>query len=312
MTEKILPVTDITLVFKSKGTSGFLDYIIEQSLIFDASDIHIDPYHDKAFVLLRIQGLLVPAFRFDKSYLPECIGRIKILSKLRTDVHNKAQDSRFDFLSIKKEKIDIRVSIMPTFYGENAVLRLLRPFLDRELCFSGLGMDSEQALICAKYVDSQQGVILISGPTGSGKTTTVYSFCKALIKAHRNIITVEDPVEYIIHGARQIQVSENHFGFSDALRSVLRQDPDVIVVGEIRDTETARLAFRSALTGHLVIATIHADGLSGVRGRLMDLGVEDSMMSLLKLVISQKLSHIKDHIKLSPSRKANFKFLELP
>jgi type II secretory ATPase GspE/PulE/Tfp pilus assembly ATPase PilB-like protein len=306
-----IPVADITPVFKSKGATGFIDYVVEYALSIDASDIHIDPFPDHSMVNMRVNGSLRSVFKLQKSLILECIGRIKILAKLRTDINNKAQDGRYEFVSQEKERIDMRVSTMPTFYGENAVMRILRPSKQRELSLNTLGMDEHQVTTLKRFVDKQQGLILVAGSTGSGKTTTIYAFCNLLIKSKRNVVTVEDPVEYLIEGARQIQIAENYFGFSDALRSVLRQDPDVIVVGEIRDSETANLAFRAALTGHLVIATIHAEDSYGVRDRLVDLGISESMLTLLKLVISQKLKPVTDEKQKVISRKADFHFLDL-
>ncbi len=310
------PVSDkspknISAAFKARGASGFVSLILSEALALNASDIHIDPRSDIGHMQLRINGFMKPQYELDRVLLLECISRIKILSKLRTDIHNKGQDGRFMHLSPLGEKIDIRVSIMPTFYGENAVLRILRPNKQRALKFADLGMDEAQISTLEKYAEAGQGVLLVAGATGSGKTTTVYAMARMLIASQRNLVTVEDPVEYVIEGARQIQVSENYFGFSEALRSVLRQDPDVIVVGEIRDAETAQLAFRAALTGHLVIATIHAEGAFGVRARLLDLGVSENLLSLLRLVIGQKLIPQKDEQMRVVARKGLFEFINL-
>jgi type II secretory ATPase GspE/PulE/Tfp pilus assembly ATPase PilB-like protein len=189
----------------------------------------------------------------------------------------------------------VRVSVLPTFYGENIVLRLLRPDLRRGQKLKDLGLSEEQAQIIEKYIVREQGMIIIAGPTGSGKTTTIYSIISSLLSRDKNIVTIEDPIEYVIPGVRQIQVSEqSDFGFAKALRAILRQDPDIIVLGEIRDSETAHLAFQASLTGHLVITTIHAEDSAGVYGRLHDLGITREMMHSLSLFISQRLIKIKD------------------
>ncbi|HEY1037349.1 MAG TPA: ATPase, T2SS/T4P/T4SS family [Candidatus Paceibacterota bacterium] len=302
---------NISVTFKTRGASGFVDFLVSESLVLGASDIHIDPKSENGLIQLRIHGAMVPQYEMDGVQMSECVSRLKILAKLRTDIHAKGQDGRFVYVSALGEKVDVRVSIMPTFYGENAVLRILRPGKQRMLKFKDLGMDDDHVGILNKYIHSGQGVLLVAGATGSGKTTTVYALARTLIAAGRNLVTVEDPVEYVIEGARQIQVSEHHFGFSEALRSVLRQDPDVIVVGEIRDADTAQLAFRAALTGHLVIATIHSEGAFGTRSRLADLGVSENMLSLLRLIIGQRLVPQRDGSERVTGRRGLFEFVDL-
>ncbi len=253
-----------------------------------ASDIHIDPQEDFVLIRFRILGTIETYECVDKKLKEEIIGRIKVLARIRTDIHDTAQDGRFTFI-FRSEKVDMRVSIVPTFYGENAVIRLLRPRLQRDISFSSLGFSQVQHSIIEDVLERGKGMVLISGSTGSGKTTTIYSCVQYLKEQGKNIVTIEDPVEYVVPGVRQIQIQEKAFPFIEGLKAVLRQDPEVIVIGEIRDADTAQLAFRAALTGHLVIASIHADKAQGVIGRLMDLGVSKNVLPLLQLVIGQEL-----------------------
>ena len=267
----------------------FLDEVISKSIELHSSDVHIDPRSSYVDIHVRSLGSMYLLYRVDIELHEELLGRIKIVSKLRTDIHERGQDGRFIFTH-NEEQIDIRVSILPTYFGENAVLRILRPENKKELHFESLGMSKEQGELISSALRLNQGIILIIGPTGSGKTTTIYSMVQSLRESKKNIITIEDPIEYIIPEVRQIQVSEQSgFSFSNALRSVVRQDPDVLVVGEMRDTETARLAFQASVTGHLVIASIHAEDCASIYARLVDLGVHEHSLGSIKLLISQRL-----------------------
>lgn len=275
----------------------FIDKVISRACIEGASDIHIDPKVHFSEIKFRIQGDMSLKTLYTKSIHDEVVGRIKVLTGLRIDIHEMSQDGRFiyvhDFESIS-ETVDVRVSIVPTFFGENIVLRILRPEKERETDLLSLGFTHAQQSDVVDSLSKQTGMILISGPTGSGKTTTVYSLIKLLVQQGRNIVTIEDPVEYVIPDVRQIQINEHiGFGFSNALRSILRQDPDVIVVGEIRDGATAMLAFQAALTGHLVLSTIHTEDSASVYARLHQLGVPRDMVHSLVLLISQRLTKIR-------------------
>lgn len=288
--------------------SEYVDGLISSACLFDASDIHIDPKSDNVEVKLRIAGQISPHDIYNKVHHDELVGRIKVLSKLRTDVHDRNQDGRFyfDYIYLDKvsgktsditpdrphelERVDLRVSILPTFFGENIVIRVLRPEMQRDAQLMDLGLTSAQATIVLESINREQGIIVIAGPTGSGKTTTIYTILSILSKKDKNIVTLEDPIEYVIPGIRQVQISEPaDFGFGKALRALLRQDPDIIIIGEIRDGDTAELAFQASLTGHLVITTIHAEDCAGVYARLLNLGVSKDMMHSLSLMISQRL-----------------------
>lgn len=288
--------------------SMFMHTVFEAACNAGASDIHIDPHDEYVQIKFRVLGTLEIYEYVDKKLKDEIIGRIKVLSKIRTDIHDKAQDGRFTF-TYRAEKVDMRVSIVPTFYGENAVIRLLRPRMKRDISFEGLGFSQIQQSILEDVLERNKGMILIAGVTGSGKTTTIYACVQVLLSQGKNVVTIEDPVEYVVPGVRQIQIQEKSFPFIEGLRAVLRQDPEVIVIGEIRDADTAQLAFRAALTGHLVIASIHADKAAGVVPRLLDLGVSKNALSLLQLVVGQELKTQSDEEGRVTSRKGHFELL---
>lgn len=294
-----------------KSITAYVDACITDACLRDASDIHIDPKSTHVEIRVRVHGEMQVYDRYAKVHHEELIGRIKVLAKLRIDIHDKNQDGRcfFNFTKSKGdtesadhtdttdststndiESVDLRVSILPTFFGENVVIRVLRPELRRNTKFTELGLSHDQSEIIHSSIHREQGIIVIAGPTGSGKTTTIYTMLSILAQSQKNIVTLEDPIEYVIPGIRQVQISESaDFGFSKALRALLRQDPDVIVIGEIRDRDTAELAFQASLTGHLVITTIHAEDCAGVYARLTNLGVSKDMMHSLTLMISQRL-----------------------
>jgi type II secretory ATPase GspE/PulE/Tfp pilus assembly ATPase PilB-like protein len=272
----------------------FISSLIEKAISLNVSDIHIDPQVDRVYIKMRINGNLHESGYFDRDLLDLCIGKIKVLANLRSDVHNKAQDGRFYFISeATGERVDIRVSIAPTFYGENCVMRLLRPENDTHKSFAELGMTEKQVRIYKESLKKSSGLIIVAGPTGSGKTSTLYASLKYLNHANqnKNIVTIEDPVESALQGMRQIQVSsETGFGFKEALKGILRQDPDIIMIGEIRDKETALAAIQTALTGHLVLTTVHAPSAASIIPRLIDMGIESYLLSSsVSLILSQRL-----------------------
>lgn len=271
------------------SATAILERLIYEACKRDVSDIHIDPTAEGIEVRARIDGLLHSIYTLGRELHAELISRIKVLAGLRTDEHFVAQDGRFRFREHDTD-LDVRVSIAPTYYGENAVLRLLVRRGDAH-ALEALGMSNKHETMLADALRKTHGLILVTGPTGSGKTTTLYSLISMLRERPVSIVTVEDPIEYSMPGVTQIPVNERSgLSFSAGLRSILRQDPDVIMVGEIRDAETARLSVNAALTGHLVLSTLHTTDAPTVLPRLLDLGIEPYLVaSTVSLVIGQRL-----------------------
>jgi len=266
-----------------------VDTLIEYAYENRASDIHINPLEAETQVRFRIDGVLHNVLSLPKDIHGLVVTRIKILSKLRTDEHFAAQDGKF-VVKFEKEKFDIRVSIIPVTEGENIVMRLLseraRRFILESLGLRGRDYKEVKAAIKKPY-----GMVLATGPTGCGKTTTLYAILKILNKPEVNICTIEDPVEYDIERVSQIQVNpKTNLTFSKGLRSIVRQDPDIIMVGEIRDNETAGIAINSAMTGHLVLSTMHANTAATNLPRLMDMGIEPFLVaSSINVIVAQRL-----------------------
>jgi type IV pilus assembly protein PilB len=255
-----------------------------------ASDIHIEPGRNKVGVRFRVDGELAKSLELPKNVHLAVVARVKILSSMRLDERRKPQDGRFS-ATFDGRKIDFRVSVLPTSYGEKVVMRIL----DNDKGVRTLeetGISPENLAILRKMLKEPYGIILISGPTGSGKSTTLYSMLKELDCATQNVLSLEDPIEYSIDGVSQSQVRpEIGYTFAAGLRAALRQDPDIIMVGEIRDKETAQLAIQAALTGHLVFSTIHTNNAIGVIPRLIDMGVDPYLIApTLKLAMAQRLS----------------------
>ena len=249
-----------------------------------ASDIHIQPSMDSIELRLRINGDMRTWKNLDLAHKQSFTNEVKKLTGLSIAICGRAQDGRASFPEMK---LDLRASLLPTQYGEKIVLRLLD--LSRIFSIDAIDFPASTKADLHKELESESGILLISGPTGSGKTTTLYSVLNSLDKNRLNIITVEDPVEYSFVGLTQVQVSKK-LSFADALRSILRQDPDVILVGEIRDTETAELAMKAALTGHLVLSTVHANNSVEVLSRLLTLNVDPYLIrSCLKFSGAQRL-----------------------
>jgi type II secretory ATPase GspE/PulE/Tfp pilus assembly ATPase PilB-like protein len=255
-----------------------------------ASDAHIDPLEKAILVRLRIDGVMEEAGIISKRFHEEIIARLKILSGARTDVHAVPQDGRWK-ADIAGEAYNVRISFMPTYHGENAVLRLLPMRASRDISFARLGFTPDHVRAIAQALKKTSGLILVAGPTGSGKTTTLQACLSEKAKESLSIMTLEDPVEYEISGVRQVHIRHTHgVTFASGLRSALRQDPDVIMVGEIRDGETARVAIHTALTGHLVMSTIHTNSAQEDIPRLFDMGIDPYLLaSTLVLVVSQRL-----------------------
>ena len=266
-----------------------LEEIISDALLYRTSDIHFEPQEDNVVVRFRVDGVLQEAGRFKKEHYENILNRIKVMSQLRIDEHFSVQDGAIRF-PIKDSTIDLRVSITPTLDGEKVVVRMLAQYV-KELVLSAIGLSEESEKIIIESAKKPFGMIIVVGPTGSGKTTTLYSIIKHINDTAINITTIEDPVEYKIIGVNQIQVNPaKKITFADGLKSIVRQDPDVILVGEIRDKETAEIAVNAALTGHLLFSTFHANDAATAIPRLLDMGVEPFLLaSTLELLISQRL-----------------------
>jgi len=286
----------------SAKASEALEALIDYAVSYGVSDVHIDPEKDSICVRMRIDGILTRFVTLSSSLHQELIARIKVLAKLRPDIHLLAQDGRFTYSYRKSAKgpadaaIDMRVSVIPTHFGENAVIRILASGY-RAAELSALGFSPDNEAVIREALTRSQGLILVTGPTGSGKTSTMYAMLRQLSGEPLSIVTLEDPIEYAIPGVRQIAVDHRHgINFGNGLRSLVRQDPDVIMVGEIRDKETAQIATNIALTGHLIISTLHtADALGSVT-RLSDLGIDPYLIAhTLSVVIAQRLVRVLCH-----------------
>jgi type IV pilus assembly protein PilB len=266
-----------------------LDEIISDAILYRTSDIHFEPQADNVVIRFRVDGILQEAGRFKIEYYENILNRIKVMSQLRIDEHFSVQDGAIRF-EIKNTTVDLRVSITPTLDGEKVVLRMLAEYV-KDLVLSEIGLSNEYEDAIMLSAKKPFGMIVVVGPTGSGKTTTLYSIVKQINDTTINITTIEDPVEYKILGINQIQVNEaKNITFADGLKSIVRQDPDVILVGEIRDKETAEISVNAALTGHLLFSTFHANDAATAIPRLLEMGVEPFLLaSTLELLISQRL-----------------------
>jgi general secretion pathway protein E/type IV pilus assembly protein PilB len=273
----------------SQQADDFLLELINEARNLKSSDIHIESYENKCRVRIRIDGMMVERYLLKRDEYPALINKIKILSNLDIAEKRLPQDGRINF-KFRDQQFDIRVSVLPTLHGEKVVLRLLSNDATNidlnKLGFSAFDLDNY-----LQGAKRPNGILLISGPTGSGKTTTLYATLKLLNKETRNILTIEDPVEYTLEGINQVQLKEAiGLNFAAALRTFLRQDPDVIMVGEIRDTETANMAIRAALTGHLVLSTIHTNSAWGTVSRLIDMGIPPFLVAgTLNTTVAQRL-----------------------
>jgi len=283
--------TRFSKIIKAKGRIApeILNEIFLDATTFDASDIHFEPQGDKVLIRFRIDGVLQEAGSIPRDLYENILNRIKVQSNLRIDQHRGAQDGSMRFES-NDNKFDLRTSIVPTVEGEKIVLRILASYVKR-YAYEELGLNKRNAELIERASKLPFGMILTTGPTGSGKTTTLYSILKSINRPDINITTIEDPVEYRVIGINQIQVNtETGLTFAKGLRSIVRQDPDVILVGEIRDLETAEIAVNAALTGHLLFSTFHANDASTAIPRLLDMGTEAFLLSsTLETVSAQRL-----------------------
>ena len=272
----------------------FLSALLTEAKSLKSSDIHFEVYEESARIRFRIDGQLMERYKIEKDNYLELVNKIKIKSKLNITEKRLPQDGR-----ITNESFDIRVSILPTLFGEKIVMRLLGQDASN-IDLNTLGFQEEEIQHYLEAVKKPNGIILISGPTGSGKTTTLYATLRLLNDSRRNIVTVEDPIEYTLKGINQVQLKEDiGLTFASALKSFLRQDPDVIMLGEIRDSETALMAIRASLTGHLVLSTIHTNSAIGTISRLIDMGVPSYLIAeTLNLSVAQRLVRkLCDHCK---------------
>lgn len=281
---------DDTAVVKEAPIAKIVDTILEFAVKGRASDIHIEPEEDKTRIRYRIDGILQEKLTLPRTIHDSLVSRVKILSQMKIDERRTPQDGRFSF-KVGAQEVDLRVSSLPTVHGEKIVMRLLKktgglPALS-ELGLRGVQFKDLEDAIARPY-----GIILVTGPTGSGKTTTLYSVLTKLNKPTVNIVTLEDPVEYQIQGINQVQVNpQAGLTFANGLRSFLRQDPNIILVGEIRDTETTQLAIQAALTGHLVFSTLHTNDAATAIPRLIDLGAEPFLISsVLNASLAQRIT----------------------
>ena len=269
-----------------------VNHIISQSIKARASDIHIEPYQNSFKVRYRVDGILYDLLSPSMGIQPALISRIKVMAKMNIAEKRLPQDGRFE-VRIGGQSIDVRVSIIPSSFGERLVLRLLNKS-GSLLRLSEIGLSPERLVLLKNLVKSANGIILVTGPTGSGKTTTLYAVLSSINSPDINIITIEDPIEYQIKGISQMQVNPKiNLTFARGLRSIVRQDPDVILIGEIRDRETAEIAVHSALTGHLVFSTLHTNDSASAITRLVDIGIEPFLISSsIVAVLAQRLIRV--------------------
>ena len=287
--EDVKKLVDETLQMKKAyRISRMLEIMLVGGISLEASDVHIEPEEDTVRMRYRLDGVLVNITNIDKETYALLLSRIKLISGLRINLKNKAQDGRFS-IRIDEEDIEIRTSMLPDAYGESVVMRILNP-QTIALSMEDLGIENKLFDALQKEIGKPNGMILTTGPTGSGKTTTLYAFLKKTQTPEKKIITIEDPIEYHLEGIVQTQVDKKNYTFGNGLRSTLRQDPDIIMVGEIRDEDVAGTAINAALTGHSVFSTLHTNNAAGSFPRLIDLGVNPKVISsAVNIVLAQRL-----------------------
>lgn len=303
---------DITSKRAGRKATEILELIMGAAIQMDASDVHIEPSSKQARLRFRLDGVLQDVFYFEPRYYQMINSRIKLISEMKINVREEPQDGRFS-IHIGGTEIEIRSSALPGPYGESMVLRLLNP-KSINVEFDQLGMPKYFSDILLKEIEKPNGMILTTGPTGSGKTTTLYACLKKIYTPAMKIITLEQPIEYHLQGITQTQTNPKAgYDFASGLRSILRQDPDVIMVGEIRDLETAKTAINAALTGHLVFSTLHTNDASGTVPRLIDMGVEPNVLApAINLAMAQRLlrklcKECKKKVKPTPEELAIIK-----
>jgi len=270
----------------------FVNMVLAQAVRMGASDIHIEPYRDQSRVRFRLDGMLYERHMLDKTHHAAVVSRVKVMARLNIAEKRLPQDGRIAVV-LGGRQVGLRVSTLPTSFGERIVIRLLEKS-ERVLSLAELGLSPNGLVLMRSLVKSSHGIVLVTGPTGSGKTTTLYAVLQEIASPEQNILTIEDPIEYELDGVGQMQVnSKIGLSFADGLRSIVRQDPDVIFIGEIRDTETASIAVQSALTGHLVFSTLHTNDAPGAVARLLDMEIESFLLaSVLRGVVAQRLVRV--------------------
>lgn len=269
----------------------FVNLMLAESIKLKASDIHIEPYEKRFRVRFRVDGLLHEKIQPPPGVATGLVSRLKIMSRLDIAERRKPQDGRLKVKTSSGQEVDFRVSVLPTLFGEKVVMRLLDKS-NLKLDMTKLGFEEDDLKVFREKINEPQGLVLVTGPTGSGKTTTLYSALQSLNDPQINISTAEDPVEFNLDGVNQVQVNaEIGFDFAEALRSFLRQDPDVVLVGEIRDLKTAEVAFKAASTGHLVLSTLHTNDAPATVSRILDMGVAPYLItSTVSLIVAQRLA----------------------
>ncbi|MGB3913671.1 MAG: GspE/PulE family protein [Thermacetogeniaceae bacterium] len=267
-----------------------VDNLLIKAVQEGASDIHIEPFQDKTQVRFRVDGILHQKFQLPKGILNPLVSRLKVMANLDITERRLPQDGRIE-LRLSNIDLDLRISTIPTIFGEKVVIRIFNKEQIKHYTMEKLDFSPENYRLVKSFLKRPFGLLLVTGPTGSGKTTTLYTALKSISSVEKNIVTVEDPVEYVLEGVNQTQIhTKAGATFSTYLRSILRQDPDVIMIGEIRDLDTARIAVRAATTGHLVLSTMHTNDAPGALNRLIDMGVEPFMVvSSVMGVIAQRL-----------------------
>ena len=306
--EEIKTFKDLNQKVKQVKVSDLITLLMASAVQSDASDIHIETEETEVKVRFRIDGILIDVAEIDKKNWRQIVSRLKLLSGLKMNITDRPQDGRFT-IYLEGNKTDVRVSCLPTTYGESVVMRLLRSSATN-LNFKALGLRPEVFEKLDKEASRPNGMIITTGPTGSGKTTTLYAILNKLNNPETKIITLEDPIEYRLKGINQSQVDKSKdYSFAKGLRSILRQDPDVVMVGEIRDLETVEIAVQAALTGHLVVSTLHTNDAAGALPRLLSMGVKPFLLApAINAIIGQRLvrkicENCKKEIEIEPAQK---------
>ena len=269
--------------------TAFLGFLLGSAIRLDASDVHTEPTKENVKIRLRIDGLLEDVAQIPLALYTTLLSRVKLVAGVKLNVSDWPQDGRFSLLSAQSVPIEVRAATLPSEYGESVVLRILNP--KNLITLKELGLRKDLQELFEKEIKKPNGMIIVTGPTGSGKTTTLYAFLNEVKNPSLKIITIEDPIEYHLEGISQTQTNPaKGYGFASGLRAIVRQDPDVVLVGEIRDGETADIALQAALTGHLVFSTLHTNDAAGTISRLTSLGTQlPTVASALTLIIAQRL-----------------------